>query len=603
VFAGKEERAMVTTRLPVVRTIAAALLVLGTALLHGQRADWSAPSGKDFLVPGASLNNQRYSTLAAITPANIGRLGGAWMAHVLDGAAGNMQATPVVVNGVMYVPAGAGGGVLALDAATGVVKWRHAAAAPGGRGVNRGVVAAEGRVFSSGGGNTLIALDQKDGSEVWTTTVGERGSTVAPAMYHDSLVYMGVSGGESGVRGFFGAFDAKTGKQVWGFWTVPGPGERGHDTWEGDSWMRGGAPVWTHPAIDPALGMVYVPTGNAWPDFDGSVRGGDNLYTVSIVALDLKTGAYKWHFQEVHHDIWDYDNMASPVLADIQYQGQTRKVVIHSGKTGYLYILDRTNGKPLIGIDEREVPQEPRMKTARTQPFPIGDPYVPTCPEPGSVPAGTKSSCIFGTYYDEPVVMAPGTQGGMTWAPMTYSPQTRLIYVPGSIINSTFALNAGFGRPANSPRAGTLTAMDPATNKIVWQKRTKYPIGGGSGLLSTASGLLFHGESDGRIVAYDIKNGNEMWSFQTGAGANAPVVTYEVGGEQYVAILAGGNQGFQLSQPGDNLWAFKLGGTVPPAAAPSEPPTIEPAGRGGRGRGAPGAGVPGAPPAPGPGRE
>jgi glucose dehydrogenase len=296
----------------------------------------------------------------------------------------------------------------------------------------------------------------------------------------------------------------------------------------------------------------------------------------------VKTGAYKWHFQEVHHDVWDYDNAVSPVLADIPYQGKTRKVLIHSGKTGFLYILDRTNGTPLIGIEERAVSQEPRIKTASTQPFPTGESYVPTCPEPGSVPDGLKSACIFGTYFDEPVVMAPGTQGGMTWAPMTFNPDTRLVYVPGSIINSVFTQNGGFSRPAGTPRAGTLTAMNPATNRIVWQKRLKYPIGGGSGLLSTAGGLMFHGESDGRLVAWDL-NGNEVWSFQTGAGANAPAITYEVAGEQYVAILAGGNRAFQLSAPGDSLWAFKIGGTLPPAPAPPEPPTVEPMRTGGRG--------------------
>jgi PQQ-dependent dehydrogenase (methanol/ethanol family) len=572
--------------------VTVAVGVLGLAIVSGQSARWTAAPDRDFPLPGGNLGNQRYSALKQITPANVGRLGGAWTVHLLDNAPSNMQATPVVVNGVMYVAAGTGGMVVALDAATGAVKWKHQNE---GRGVNRGVVVAEGKVFTSGGGNTLVALDQKDGSPVWKTTVGD-GPTLAAPTYYDGLVYMGIAGGESGGPGFFGAFDAKTGQRVWGFSLVPGPGEPGHDTWEGDSWMHGGAPVWTHPAIDPDLGMVYVPTGNAWPDFDGSVRGGDNLYTSSVVALDLKTGKYKWHFQEVHHDVWDYDTVVSPVLADISYRGQPRKILIHSGKTGYLYILDRTNGKPLIGIEERSVPQETRIKTARTQPYPIGDPYVPTCPEPGSVPEGMKSACIFGAYFDEPIVMAPGTQGGMTWAPMTYSPETRLVYVPGSIILSAFLQKGGFSRPPTAPRAGTLTAMDPTTNKIVWQKRVKYPIGGGSGLLSTASGLLFHGESDGRVLAWDMKDGNELWSFQTGAGANAPVVTYEVNGEQYVAILSGGVRGYQMSEPGDSLWAFKLGGTIPQAAAPPEPPTTEPmrgAGRGGRGPAVGEAGAPG----------
>src|SRR5262245_3271263 len=295
--------AMTNHRLAAAATAAAAVLSFSVAFVGGQSGN-SAAAAKDFPFPGGQLGNQRYSALKQITPANVGRLGGAWMVHVMDGTPGNMQATPVVLDGVMYVPAGPGGAVVALDAATGAVKWKHAAAEGAGRGVNRGVVAAAGKVFSSGGGNNLVALDQKTGAVLWTTPVGERGAGVAAPLYHDGLVYGGLSGGESGVRGFFGAFDAATGKQVWGFNLVPGPGEPGHDTWEGDSWMRGGAPVWVHSAIDPAAGMIYIPTGNAWPDFDGSVRGGDNLYTSSIVALDLKTGAYKWHFQEVHHDVW-----------------------------------------------------------------------------------------------------------------------------------------------------------------------------------------------------------------------------------------------------------------------------------------------------------
>jgi PQQ-dependent dehydrogenase (methanol/ethanol family) len=600
-------------RLAIAAALTACLLLPALA----QHENWMAPSSKDFPTVGGNLANQRYSSLTQLTAANLSRLGGAWMVHVTDqSGSGSMEATPVVVNGVMYVPNGAGG-VLAIDAATGAIKWKYQA--PSG-GTNRGVAVGEGKVFSSGGGNTLVALDQETGELAWTAKVGDRGTTVAPAVYYNGQVYMGVSGGEGGVRGLFGSFDAKTGHQSWGFWTTPAPGDRGSDTWEGDSWKYGGGPIWMQPAIDPELGMIYFSVGNASPDNDGTQRGGNNLFTASVVALDLKTGAYKWHYQEVHHDLWDYDDEAAPVLADIKFHGQTRKVLIHAGKTGFLYIYDRTNGKPLIGIEEKPVPQEPRMKTAATQPFPIGDSFVPTCPEPGSVATGAKSSCIFGAYWDEPVVMTPGTQGGVTWAPITFDPRTGLVYVPGCIINSSFTARRqdwdtqtnrlvavgqgglGFARPPGEPRAGTLTAMDPATNKIVWQKRTKFPIGTGSGLLSTASGLIFHGESDGRIVAYDVKDGNEVWSFQTGAGADAPVITYEVNGQQYVAILAGGNN-FQLSARGDNLWAFKLGGTMPPAAAPAEPPTTQPAqseiGRGGR-RGL--SGAPGGPGGAGAGR-
>jgi glucose dehydrogenase len=310
-----------------------------------------------------------------------------------------------------------------------------------------------------------------------------------------------------------------------------------------------------------------------------------------MLALDLKTGAYKWHFQEIHHDIWDQDSASAPVLADITYAGRPRKILMHAGKTGYLYIFDRTDGQPLIGIEERPVKQEPRMNTAKTQPVPLGDRFVPLCAEPLG---DYKVGCLFDPFWDTPVLIFPGSSGGNSFAPLTFSPRTNLVYVPANVMATLFTSKHeawdetrqafvkvggwdGFFRPPGVPRSGTLTAMDPTTNRIVWQKKTTYPIGGGSGLLSTAGGLIFHGESDGNLYAFDINNGDELWKFQTGAGANAPVVTYEVDGEQYVAVMSGGNQ-VLLSPRGDLLWAFKLGGTVPEAPAPTPPPLIHPGG-------------------------
>jgi glucose dehydrogenase len=253
---------------------------------------------------------------------------------------------------------------------------------------------------------------------------------------------------------------------------------------------------------------------------------------------------------------------------------------MNPGKTGYFYILDRTNGKPLIGIEERPVPQEPRLKTARTQPYPIGDPYVPLCPEHL---AGYERGCLFSAFWDKPTLIA---RNGNTWAPMTFSPKTGLAYLPANIWDFAYRVSVNDvakrawsvgNYPTGGQRSGMITAMDPTTNKVVWQKKMKFPVGGGSGLLSTAGGLLFHGGSDGNLIAFDISNGNELWKFQTGAGANAPVSTFEVGGEQYVAIMAGGNF-VMLSQQSDLLWAFKVGGTVPEAHPPKEPPLVHPAG-------------------------
>jgi quinohemoprotein ethanol dehydrogenase len=214
----------------------------------------------------------------------------------------------------------------------------------------------------------------------------------------------------------------------------------------------------------------------------------------------MKTGAHKWHFQEVRHDIWDYDSSSPPVLADVRYEGRLRKVVIHPGKTGWLYILDRTNGKPLIGIEEKAVPQEPRQKTAKTQPYPIGDRFVPLCAEPLKE---FERGCVFAAFWDKPILVFPGSSGGNAWAPITFSPKTNLVYVPANVMPSVFEVKhevidettglfkkvgggQGYYRPGGAPRSGTLTAMDPATNRIVWQKQTKWPLGSGAGLLSTA---------------------------------------------------------------------------------------------------------------------
>jgi PQQ-dependent dehydrogenase (methanol/ethanol family) len=507
----------------------------------------------------------------------------------------SQQGTPVVKDGVMYIPTGQQD-VFALDVRTGTILWRYIAdvdpKSPGGWN-NRGVAVAEGKVFASQKDSHLIALDQTTGKVIWKTEVAP---DVGPAskylpnavIYYDGMVFTGVAGGDSGVRGELSAFDAASGIQLWRFYTVPAPGEFGNDTWEGDSWRYGGGAAWMHPAIDPDLGLIYFPTGNAWPDTDGSVRGGDNLFTASIVALDIKTGIYKWHFQEVHHEIWDYDNANSPVLFDAVIDGQPRKGLAHTGKTGFMYLLDRSNGQPLIGIAEVPVKQDPRQKTAATQPVPVGDAFVPQCavdPLPSYL-----TGCLFDPFWEDPVLIAPGTQGGSDYSPISFNPQTGLVYIPATNINSAFAISRekideatgarikldgiGFYRPTGTKRSGILTAMDPTTNKIVWQKEMPYPIGLGSGVMTTAGGLIFHGEPDGNFLALDAMTGEELWRFQTGFGADGPPITYELDGEQYVAIATGGNN-LGLSSRGDAVWAFKLGGSLGPLNPPPAPPKVQ----------------------------
>jgi quinohemoprotein ethanol dehydrogenase len=430
----------------------------------------------------------------------------------------------------------------------------------------------------------------RTGKEVWKTPIEnwQSGYSITSApLYYDGIVYSGISGGELGIRGRLTALDAKTGKILWRAYTVPGPGEIGSDTWPApnDAVMPRGAPIWNTPALDPQLGLIYFATGNCGPDYDGSVREGDNLFCASIMALNAKTGEYVWHFQEVHHDLWDYDAASPVVLFDTVIDGQPRKGIAEAGKTGWVYILDRTNGKPLIGIDERPVPQEPRQKTAKTQPYPRGDATVPHCADPQP---DIKAGCIFEPFWDEPVALQPSGQGGTNWSPMPYSPDTGYFYVPGTIRTSVFErfarqyrrgriYTSGSQEAAfHTPLAGTFTAVDSTTNKIAWQHKMPYRMGGGSGSTVTASGLLLRGEPDGNFVAVNAKTGEVLWKFQTGFGADAPPIVYEVDGNEYIAITTGGNS-IQRSATGDAVWAFSLKGQLGPAWWP---PTLPPTGLG-----------------------
>ena len=405
--------------------------------------------------------------------------------------------------------------------------------------------------------------------------------TSAP-LYYDGIVYSGIAGGEFGTRGRLTALDARTGKILWRSYTLPAPGEVGSDTWPAENTpaMRGGATIWNTPALDPELGLVYFATGNCGPDYDGSIREGDNLFCASIMAVNAKTGAYAWHFQEVHHDLWDYDAASPVVLFDTVINGQPRKGIAEAGRTGWVYILDRTNGKPLVGIEERPVPQEPLQKTAKTQPFPIGDNTVPTCAPP--LPGYEKPGCIFEAFWASPVIVQPGGQGGTNWSPMPYSPDTGFFYVPGTIRTSTFVhtndtwkngqryVGGTQSAPIGSQFGGTFTAIDSHTNKIAWQQQMPHRMGGGGGSTVTAGGLLLRGEPDGNFVIVNAKTGDKLWSFQTGFGADAPAVVYEVDGDEYITIVTGGNS-IQGSATGDAVWTFALKGNVQPLWPPPPP--------------------------------
>jgi alcohol dehydrogenase (cytochrome c) len=403
--------------------------------------------------------------------------------------------------------------------------------------------------------------------------------TSAP-LYYDGLVITGFAGGEMGIRGRIKAFDAATGALVWTFYTIPAPGEFGNDTWPQDNalWQHGGASIWNTPAVDPDAGLLYFSTGNAAANSNGVHRAGDNLFTTSILALDVSTGAYRWHFQEVHHDIWDYDAPNPVMLFDIEIDGVPRKALAQAGKTGWFYILDRITGAPLIGIEEKPVPQEPRQATAATQPYPVGDAFVPqalrVAPEGQTL---VNRGAIFTPYWTDAIPIAPGAGGGANWPPSAHDPSTGISYVCASDRPFLFA---GLDITADSPlpgdrytagvflgeamyNFGVLAAVDMHTNTLVWQQHLREPCF--SGMTATAGGLVFVGRNDGRLTALASSNGMKLWEFQTGAGMNAPVTVFAHNGTQYVLAYSAGNV-LAGSAHGDSVWLFALDGTMEQAA-------------------------------------
>jgi len=364
---------------------------------------------------------------------------------------------------------------------------------------------------------------------------------------------------------------------IWTFYTIPGPGEIGHDTWpqNSEAWLHGGASVWQTPAVDPELGLIYFTTGNPGPDFNGRIRAGDNLFATSMLAIEAATGKYRWHFQQIHHDLWDYDGPSPVVLFDVMLNGRLRKAAAEPNKAGWVYILDRTNGRPLIGIDETPVPQEPRQATSKTQPIPKGDAFVPQsvdiAPEDYTL---VNQGRIFTPFWKEPLVAKPGARGGANWPPSSYDPATNILYVCATDAANVFRggednqqitpegqryLGSAFGG-APLPAAGIFAALDMKTNRLVWQQRWRDSCYSGS--VTTAGGLVFTGRNDGRLTALNSSTGKRLWEFQTGAGMNSPVSVFEYEGDEYVVAYSAGSL-FAGTTHGDSVWLFSTKGTLP----------------------------------------
>jgi quinohemoprotein ethanol dehydrogenase len=556
----------------------------------------AAPKG-EWITNGGSLSNQRYSPLSQINRDNIRDVKAVWRTHLNGSGLGvqhSGQAQPIMIDGVLYMVTGQDD-VFAISVATGKILWSYAAELERDRvkvccgWVSRGVAVGEGKVFIGRLDAEVVALDQRTGKVLWTHQVEDplKGySIVAAPLYYDGMVIFGMGGGDMGIRGSVKALDAKTGKLRWTFYTIPAPGELGSNTWPADSdfWKFGGAAVWQTPAVDPDLGMIYFSTGNAGDSFNGSGRPGDNLFTASILALDVKSGQYRWHFQQVHHDIWDYDSPNPVVLFDADFAGVHHKALAQVSKTGWVYILDRETGKPILGIEERPVPQEPRQHTAATQPYPLGDSVVPQfidmAPEGFDLPYGGR---IFTPFWDKPVVYRP--QMAVNWPPSSYDPASHLFYVCGidNVGNSVSDLKAfdrpkfqgmwlgGGGATSGIAGRGVFAAVDLTTNRLAWQQQWHESCFSGS--LSTAGGLVFVGRSDGRFTALDSRNGQRLWQFQTDSGVNAPASSFEYKGTQYLAVYAGGTL-FGGGRKGDSLWLFSLKGTVYSMPSPGAPVSI-----------------------------
>jgi alcohol dehydrogenase (cytochrome c) len=557
-------------------------------------AECCTPGGKDFPKVGGNLGNQNYSRLRQINKGLVKKLGGAWVNRIEGGlTTGTNQSTTVVVDGVIYIES-ALGNLVAVDGRTGVTKWKYTT--PFGAVTRRGVAVAKdlGLVYTLANDNRLVALDKDTGAVAWIRQYPTAdadpnyvGNVEKVALvYHDRRLYIGTNDGN---RGAALSVDATNGDVLTTFWGVPRPGEMGYDTWGGaPESSRTGATPWLHPAVDPELGLVYWTFGNVrgGSSQNGSSRPGMNLFANSVVALDLKTGEYKWHFQSIHHDIWDMDNVMSPVLADVRIRGRERKVLVYGSKSGMYFILDRRDGSAPLGIDEVPVKQDARQASWPTQPFPRQGAWTETCvvdqPLGTAVPGDPNRAvpnylqgCLYDAHWDVPLLSIPGHGGGADWNHQSYSPSTGLMYTGMGYVASAHSLTESSNglRPPGEYQTGAVVAVDPGTNRVRWKKPMPYSLAHGNGILTTDSDLLFIGQPDGNLIAMDAHDGRELWRFQTGAAISASPVTYEIDGEQYVAVYAGGTGiPYGNSAPrGDFLWAFKIGGQVPPAPTPPPP--------------------------------
>jgi alcohol dehydrogenase (cytochrome c) len=509
----------------------------GVHLLRRQGDAWRrVTSSADWPTYHGERGGNRYSPLDQINRGTVGRLATAWV-YPLPGAS-SLQVTPVVVDGVMYVTNA--NECVALDAGSGRRIWHYqrprtkGLAGDAASGINRGVAVDGDRLFMVTDHAHLIALDRFTGDLLWETPMADwrqnYGATSAPLVV-GTLVVSGISGGDEGVRGFLAAYDRATGKEVWRFWTVPARGEPAADTWKGTADLaRGCAATWLTGTYDPDLQTLYWPTGNPCPDYDGSQRQGDNLYSNTILALDPATGRLKWHFQYTPHDLWDWDAQQPPVLVDTVWDGRPRKLLLHANRNGFFYVLDRTSGALLLAK-----PFVTKLTWAREIDA-TGRPVL----NPDQAPnAEGRTVC-------------PAVEGATNWFSTAFSPSTGLYYVQAlekctvyTRTPETWRAGAsyygGTTRSASEPGQKVLRAIDVATGAIRWELPQTGRANSWGGTLATAGGLVFVGEDSGALMAVDAATGEPLWQFQTNVQWKASPMTYAFDGRQYVAVASGPN--------------------------------------------------------------
>jgi alcohol dehydrogenase (cytochrome c) len=474
----------------------------------------------------------RYTTLTQIDKTTVSKLAPKWMMSIPD--AGQLQGTPVVADGIMYVTAP--NEAFALDAGSGRRIWhlkRPRTKGIAGGGANRGAAVSGERVFMMTDNAHLLALNRFTGEVLWETELADWKQNYAASsapLPAGTLIVAGVSGGEHGANGFVAAFDQETGKEAWRFWTVPKPGQPGSETWKGKDIEHGGAPTWFTGSYDPALDLVYWPTGNPAKEYDGTDRQGDNLYASSILALDRKTGALKWHYQFTPHDLWDWDATQTSVLIDADWEGQRRPLMLHASRNGFFYVFDRRDGKLLLW--------KPFVRNL-TWASGIGADGRPVrLPNQDPSPAGTK--------------VCPSQDGATNWFSPSYNPATGLYYVQTFEKCSIYTKSdqgawesgksylGGSQKTATDPKPQRiLKAIDIHTGAIKWELPQPGPAQSWGGTLTTATGLVIFGEDGGALMAADAATGKPLWSFQTNQNWKASPMTYVFDRKQYIAVAAG----------------------------------------------------------------